>query len=123
MALLVLVAVGRINSHVCNGKTIAAVDTNDLDGRVLDGNAGDGGVGQFVSGEELGLGLSTISTLTVPPTSTITVENRSLGALDSDLLSLDVKKGTLPFRVAPGGGTLEDDSSTVSQTREVQSCA
>ncbi len=46
MALFVFVTLRGIDGHVGNGKTITPIDTDDLDGRVLDGNAGDGGVGE-----------------------------------------------------------------------------
>jgi hypothetical protein len=144
VTLLVLVALRGINGHVRNGETIAAVDTDDLNRRVLDGNAGNGRVGELVCGEEFGLSLSAVPTFTVPPTSAVTVEDRSLSTLNSDSVSTDVKKRSkdwctksvhasqqfllgdhlpFPFFVAPGCGALEDDSSVVSQTGEVQSSA
>ena len=92
MTLLVLVAFRGIDGHVGNGETVTSVDTDYLNGRVLDGNASDGGVGELVCGEELGLRLSAVSTLTVPPTSAVTIEDGSLGTLDSDFGSTNVKE-------------------------------
>ncbi len=74
-------------------------------------------------GEELGLDLSAVTALTIPPTSSVTIENRSRSALDSDFVSTNVNKGALPLLVAPSRGTLEDDSGTVSQAGEIQRSA
>jgi hypothetical protein len=144
VTLLVLVTFRSIDGHIRNGETVTSVDTDNLDGRVLDSNAGDGGFGELVCGEELGLCLSAVSTLTVPPTSAVTVENGPLSTLDSDSGSTNVKKrpenwftksvhvsnkfvlennAPFPLLVAPSCGTLEDDSGIVSQTGEVQSSA
>jgi hypothetical protein len=97
-----------------------------------------------VRGEELGLSLSAVPTFTVPPTSAVTVKDGALSTLNRDSVSTDVKKGPkdwctksvhasyqfllgdrlpFPFFVAPSCGALEDDSSVISQTREVQSSA
>ena len=48
VTLLVLVAFRGIDGHVGNGEAVTSVDTDYLNGRVLDGNTSDGGVGELV---------------------------------------------------------------------------
>ena len=63
--------------------------------------------------EELGLGLAAVRTLGVPPACTITIES-STSAIDSERVTRDGNKRTLPLLVSKGGSTLEDDMSSLS---------
>lgn len=63
--------------------------------------------------KELGLGLATVATFAIPPASTIRVQIGTTGALDVDLVSLDLEKRTSPLLIAPGGLALKDDLSYV----------
>jgi hypothetical protein len=110
------------------------VDGEDLNGGVLDGlsqdilsvvvTAGrvvrmtyqtlDDRVRHGVSVEELGLGLAAVRALGVPPASTITVEG-STSTVDSERVTRDGNKRTLPLLVSKGGSALEDDMGTLSK--------
>lgn len=62
--------------------------------------------------EELGLGLSAVTTLTVPPTGSIRVQISTVGTLDSNTGAGDLKQRSLPFFVSPGRLSLEDNLLT-----------
>lgn len=99
----------RVDSHVRDSETIAAVDANSLDGGVVDVKIGDGRVGQVMSVEELGLGLAAVGTFAVPPARSIRVQVGAAGALDGDAFTGNLEEGAGPFLVSPGGLALEDD--------------
>lgn len=99
------------NSHVRDGEPVATIDGHGLDGSVLDVQVGDGRAGQVVGVEELGLGLAAVAALAVPPPGAVGVEVRARGALDRDLLALDLEERAVPLFVAPGRLALEDDLS------------
>lgn len=103
------VSVGVVDSDSTEGKLLGAVDAEDLNGGVLDVDVLDLGVGQAVGVEELGLGLAAVSSLAVPPAGTVSVENGSSGSLDGDGCSGNRDQGSIPFLVAEGGGSLEDN--------------
>lgn len=98
-----------VNRHVRDGQVSASADADGLDRSVLDVKVGDGRFSQAVRVEELGLRLSTVASLAIPVRRTTTVEVRTAGALDGDLVSLDLKERTGPFLVAPGGLAFKDD--------------
>jgi hypothetical protein len=62
-----------------------------------------------VSIEELGLGLSTVAALTVPPAGTVSVKDGAGGSFDGDVGTGDGDERTGPFFIAEGGGAFEDD--------------
>lgn len=68
---------GVVDSHAGDGEAIAAIDANSLDRSVLDVQIGDRGRSQGVGGKELRLRLAAVTALSVPPTRTIGIENRS----------------------------------------------
>lgn len=105
----VAVTGGVVNGHIGDSESIAAVDADSLDGRVLDVQVRDARVGQRVRGEELGLRLAAVAALRVPPAGSVGVQLRTGGSLDGDAVALDLEEGAFPFLVAPGGGALEDD--------------
>lgn len=65
--------------------------------------------------EELGLGLSSICPLTVPPATAVTVEGGIAFALDGDVGAGDTDEGAIPLIVAKGSLALEDDSGTIAK--------
>ena len=99
---------GVVNGHVSDGQVVSQ-NAEALDRGVVDLQAGDAGLVELVSLEELGLGLATVATLAVPPASTVAVDLGTGGLLDGDVGTGHGDQGTLPFLVAEGGFTLEDD--------------
>jgi len=79
----------------------------------------DDGVGHLVSVEHLGLGLSTVGALGVPPTRSISVESGT-SAVNGDVVARDGNKRTLPLLVAEGGGALEDNVGALLQVGQVE---
>lgn len=59
--------------------------------------------------KKLGLGLSAVAALAIPVLSTATFKVRAAGALDGDLVALDLEQGTSPFLITPRRLALEDD--------------
>lgn len=102
---------GVVDGHIGDGESIAAVDADSLDRRVLDVQVRDAGVGQGVRGEELGFRLAAVAALRVPPAGSVGVQLCAGGSLDGDAVALDLEQRAFPFLVAPGGGALEDDLS------------
>lgn len=103
------VSIGVVDVDAIQSKAIGAVDAEDLNGGVLDRDALDLGVDQFVGIEELGLLLAAVTPLAIPPAGSITIENGTGGSPDSDISPGDGDQGARPFLVAEGGGSLEDD--------------
>lgn len=85
------------------------VDAHELNWRVLDVQALDGGLLQGVGVEELGLGLSRVGALAIPPLGTVAVNDVARGTSDSDVGSRYRDEWAFPLLVAKGSGTLEDD--------------
>lgn len=128
-----------LDLHAEGGGT---VNTEGLDRRVLDAQALDPGVGERVGVEEpllfpsvsrcglivgshpvvhsLGLRLSTVATLAVPPSGTTAIDNVTRGTLDSDLLSGDRDQGALPLLVAERSSTGEGDSRAGREASQVE---
>jgi hypothetical protein len=107
-----VVATTAVTSRVVNGdgvesKLRGTVDGKGLDGSVLDVEAGDGRRLHAVGVEELGLGLSTVRALAIPPLLTGTVDNMAGGTSDLKVAARHADEGTRPLLVAKGGGTLE----------------
>lgn len=99
---------GVVNQHILNGQVVG-LDAKALHGGVVDLQALDGGLVELVCLEELGLGLSTVAALAIPPTSTIAVDLSTGRLFHGDVGSGHGDQRTLPFLVAEGGFTLEDD--------------
>lgn len=59
--------------------------------------------------EELRLGLATTATFSIPPTSTVGVQNGATGASDGNASTLNLEQGPVPLLVAPSSRALEDD--------------
>jgi len=119
---LVLTVTGRVvNSDTSQGKLLGVVDGEDLNGRILDLDVLDLGVGHLVSVEELGLLLATVGALAVPPSATLTVEDGAGSTNDGELVTGDGDERTSPLLVAEGGGTLESNSGTGVQASQVKS--
>ena len=95
--------------HVDNVEVGGRVDAHELDWRVLDVEARDGGLLQGVGVEELGLGLATVGTLAIPPLGAVAIDDVARGAGDSNVGSGDRDEWALPFLVSEGSGALEDD--------------
>jgi len=109
-----------IKGELVNLKTVHSVDRNTLNRRVLDVEVVNLGVGELVSSEELGLGSAAVATVSIPVLLTLAVEN-STRALNSDLVTGDLEKRSLPLLVAPGGGALEDDLGVVLELAQIKS--
>lgn len=92
-------------------KQIVRLNAERLNGCILDIETGNSRVIQAVSVKELGLGLATIGTLTIPPALTTTVDGVVGRSGDEDVGSGDADKGAFPFFVAKGGFAAEDDLS------------
>lgn len=88
---------------------VVGLDTETLNGGVLDVKTGDFRVVQLVGVEELGLLLSAVGSLAVPPASASTVDNMAGCTGDVNVISREADEGTLPLLVSEGGFTLEDD--------------
>lgn len=114
------VAGGVVDGDVVEGEVGGAVDAEALDGGVLDVQVGDGGLLHGVSVEELGLSLSAVGALAVPPLGAVAVNDVSRGSLDGDLGTRDGDQGTRPLLVAEGGGALEDDGGAGVQLGEIK---
>lgn len=99
---------GVVEEDVLDGEVVG-LDAEAMDGGVVDLQAGDVRLVQLVGREELGLLLATVASLAVPPTSTITVNLSTRVLLDGNTGSGRGNQGALPFLVAEGGGTVEDD--------------
>lgn len=56
-----IISSGIVDSDVFNSESCDAIETEGVLGRVFDCNALDGGIGEVVCLEELGLDLSTVS--------------------------------------------------------------
>lgn len=95
--------------HIDDVEVGGRVDAHELDGRVLDVQALDGGLLHGVGVEELGLGLASVGALAVPPLGAVAIDDMARGAGDSDVSSGDGDQGAFPLLVSEGSGTLEDD--------------
>lgn len=112
VGVLALAVTGRVvDGHAGNGKPVRAVDTDGLDGRVLDVQVGDGRAGEVMRVEELGLRHAARTTLAVPVLGTTAVEDGAGCSLDGDGLALDLQERPVPLFIAPGCRALEDDLS------------
>jgi hypothetical protein len=109
-----------IKGELVDSKTINTIDANSLNRSVLDIKIVDLGVSELMSREELWLINATVSSLSIPPSLTTSIEN-STRALNSDLVSRDLHKRSLPLLVAPGSGSLEDDLGVVLELAEIES--
>lgn len=69
--------------------------------------------------EHLGLGLSTVGALGVPPAGSVGVKSGT-GAIDGDVVTGDRDKRSLPLLVTEGGGALEDDVGALLQVGQVE---
>jgi hypothetical protein len=105
----VVIAVSVVDSDAAQGEVASTVDAEDLDGRVLDIDVLDLGVDHLVGVEELGLGLATVGSLSVPPAGTIAIEDGSGSSLDGNVGSGNRDEGTRPLLVAESGLTFKDD--------------
>jgi hypothetical protein len=94
---------------VVDSKVGDAVDAESLDRGVENVQALDVGVLKRVCAEELGLGLSTVAALGVPPSLTLAVNRVTRGTLDEEVVSGEGNQGTSPLLVAKGSLALEDD--------------
>jgi hypothetical protein len=79
--------------------------------------------GQAVSVKELGLGLSAVAALTIPPASTVAIKDTASGTGNGDGCTGNTDKRTSPLLVAKGSGALEDDVSSALQPSQVEGSA
>lgn len=80
----------------------------------------DNRVGHGVSIKEFGLGLSAVATLSVPPTTTVSIESGT-GAIDGERVAGDGYQRTSPFFVSKSCGTFEDDVRSLGKLGQVES--
>lgn len=59
--------------------------------------------------EHLGLGLSTVAALSIPPLSTVAINDMARCTRNCDVRAADADQRPLPFLVAEGGRSLEDN--------------
>lgn len=88
---------------------VVGLDAKGLHGRVLDIEAGNGRVVQVVGIEELGLGLTPVGTLAIPPARTAAVDGVVGCSADDNVRSSDTDKRAFPLLVSKGGFAVEDD--------------
>jgi len=112
-----------INIDIVQGKVISTVDAEDLHRRVLNVDVVDVRADHLVSIEELRLRFATVCALSIPPASTITVNNMAGSTFDGDIGSGDRDERTLPLLVAEGSLTLEDNLGSLLQTCQIESLA
>jgi hypothetical protein len=62
-----------------------------------------------MSVEELGLGLSTVAALAVPPSGAVAINGVARGTVDDDVASRKGDERSAPLLVAKGGLSLEGD--------------
>lgn len=62
-----------------------------------------------MSSKELGLCLSAVAALAIPPTGAIRVQNGTTGTLDGDAIAFNLEQRARPLLIAPGSCTLKDD--------------
>lgn len=105
---VVRVTIRVIHRDISHGKISGAIDAEHLHRRVLDVDALDGGRGQVMGIEELGLCFTTIATLSIPPAAAIAIEHRVALPLDRDISSRNTHKRPFPFLVSKSGFSLED---------------
>lgn len=103
----VRVTIGVIDRDSVKHEVIR-LDTEGLDGRVLDVQTGDSRVIQVMGIEELGLRLATVGTLAIPPALSSTVDSVVGGASNNDVGTRDLNEGSVPFLVSKGGLAVED---------------
>lgn len=104
----VRVTIGVINSDSVENEVVR-LDTEGLDGRVLDVQTGDSRVIQVMGIEELWLRLATVGALAIPPALSSTVDSVVGGTSNNDVGTRDLNKGSIPFLVSEGGLAVEDD--------------
>lgn len=87
----------------------SSIDRHELDGSVLDVQTLDGGGLERMGVEHLGFGLSTVAALSIPPLSTIAIDDMARCTRNGDVCAADADERALPFLVAEGGCSLEND--------------
>lgn len=97
-----------VDGDVVEGQAVSQ-DTETLNGGVLDVQTADGRVVQVVGVEELGLLLSAVGSLAVPPAGTATVDDMAGSAGDVNVASGEADEGASPLLVSERGFALEDD--------------
>lgn len=111
-----------VNGDVGKLEVGSAVDAEDLDRGVENGEGLDERVSQVVGLEELGLGDTTAATLTIPVGGAVAVEDgvtvRGTGNLDVG--SADGEQRAFPLGVLEGGLALKDDGGVIGQVGQVQ---
>ena len=120
MATIGLVTVGVVDGDVVEDQVVG-LNTEALDGGVLDVETGDGRVVQRVGVEELRLGLAAVGSLAVPPAGTATVDDMAGSTVDLDVLTGEADEGTLPLLVTEGGLTLEGDLGAALEVGQIKS--
>jgi hypothetical protein len=120
VALVLAITSGVVDSDAIKSKLLGAVDGEDLNGRILDLDVLDLRVGHLVGVEELGLGLATVGTLAIPPSTALAVDDGARSTDDGDVVSRDRNERTSPLLVTKGGRTLEGDGGTSSQAGQIK---
>lgn len=119
-----VVAAVVITVRVVDGEVfevqVVGLHADGLHRCVLDVQAGDRRVFQFVGVHELGLRLAAVRALAVPPARALTVNHGVFGGSDGDIGPLKADQRTLPFLVAEGGGAFEGNLGAVFDIGHVQ---
>ena len=122
VALVLAVTSRVVDGNTAKSKLLRVVDGEDLNGRVLNLDVLNlRAASHLVGVEELGLGLATISTLAVPPSAALTVEDGTRSTDDGDLVARDGDKRSTPLLVAKSGSTLEGNGGAGSQVGQIKS--
>ena len=111
---VIRIPVGVVHRDVRHGEIGGSINTEDLNRGILDVDTLDGGRGQVMGIEELGLRLAAIAALVVPPATAVAVEIGAIRSRDGDVSPGDGDERSIPFLVAKGGFAFEDDLSMMS---------
>lgn len=97
-----------VNRHIGNSQTISAIDTNRLDGGVLDIQRVNGRRDKIMGIEEFWLRLAAVATLPVPPIGAVAIEIGATCASNGDAGAFDLEQRAVPFFVTPSRLAFED---------------
>lgn len=114
------VAQGVIQGNIVNAQVGHSVDAERLDGSVEDVELVNLGFLQGVSVEELGLGLSTVAALAVPPSRAVAINGVARGTFNDDVASRKGDERSLPLLVSKGCLSLEGDGSAGLESSHIK---
>jgi hypothetical protein len=119
-----LITSGVVEGDVVNGQIRATGDGEAMRGPVLDVQILDGTSRNIIHNEEMiGLVLSTIATLTVPPSLTVAIDDGARLGGDGDVIALDHDHVVVRLLVPEGSGACKRDRGSILKITQVQGLA